>query len=472
MSNILIIGSGISGLLYALLASEKHPDKTIYLIEKEQEVGGLLKAFDYGVNGKFDYGMHNFLETSIPELDEYIFDLLPSDEWQILDGRARDLAGIYFNNTLQTHTPFIDLRNLDEGDSKVAIAGFFNHLNEVAGKDEQDVSKDLNANEFLIKRFGIEVASRTFVPSIEKIHKKKAEELDYMATLFTPMTRVALFDEPLIREITLSPLLRNYIAFSDQRNLPLERSTGRRGYYPAKYGMYRVIDAFVKKLRERKVNILTESMLERVEISGNNVSSAYVKTKDSELKIENIYKFVWTSNIPLLGRFLNADFTGLKYDKPLKTIIISFLLNKRLDMNGLYYFFCYDSKFHTYRLNDFSAYCDNAPRNGGYPVSIEFLVDDLYLASNPNIEEDAKQELFNFGITLPGTEVLFSKAEVLETGFPMPSSNNINTIKSIKKQIKEMNLNNVEMIGILAEDNLFFQTDVLIDTFNKAKNDE
>jgi hypothetical protein len=293
-----------------------------------------------------------------------------------------------------------------------------------------------------------------------------------MATLFTPMTRVAIFDEPLIREITLSAVLRNYIAYSDQRNLPLERSTGRRGYYPAKYGMYRVIDAFVKKLRERKVNILTESILERVELSGKNVSSAYVKTKDSELKIENIYKFVWTSNIPLLGRFLNADFTGLKYDKPLKTIIISFLLNKRLDMNGLYYFFCYDIKFHTYRLNDFSAYCDNAPRNGGYPVSIEFLVDDSYLASNPNIEEDAKQELFKFGITLPDTEVLFSKAEVLETGFPMPSINNINTIKSIKKQIKEMDLNNVEMIGILAEDNLFFQTDVLIDTFNKAKNDE
>lgn len=305
------------------------------------------------------------------------------------------------------------------------------------------------------------------MPALEKIHKKKAEELDYMATVFTPMTRVALFDEPLVGQVTQSPFLRQYIAYADQRNLPLERSTGRRGYYPKKYGMYRVVNAFIEKLKQRNVQILTDSYLENIEIEDNTIVSAQVFSKGAKILINDIHKFVWTSNIPLLGRFLNVDFSGLKNDKPLKTIIISFLLNKPLDMGGLYYFFCYDKNYHTYRLNDFSAYCNGAFRNGGYPVSIEFLVDEQYLLSSPDIALDAAKELFSFGITQPATEVLFSKAEILESGFPMPTSNNINAIKKIRKQIKNMNLKNVEILGILSEDNLFFQTDVLIDTYNK-----
>ncbi|MEI8109576.1 MAG: NAD(P)-binding protein [Chitinophagia bacterium] len=467
LSNIVIVGSGISGLLYALIASEKYPDKTIHIIEKENEAGGLLRAFDYGINGKFDYGMHNFLETSITELDKYIFDLLPEDDWQILAGEKRDLAGIFINGKLQHHTPFIDLRNLNSEDYEKAVADFLLHLNFSAKENNQAISKDLNAKDYIRKRFGEEVANRAILPALEKIHKKKAEELDYMATVFTPMTRVALFDEPLVGQVTQSPFLRQYIAYADQRNLPLERSTGRRGYYPKKYGMYRVVNAFIEKLKQRNVQILTDSYLENIEIEDNTIVSAQVFSKGAKILINDIHKFVWTSNIPLLGRFLNVDFSGLKNDKPLKTIIISFLLNKPLDMGGLYYFFCYDKNYHTYRLNDFSAYCNGAFRNGGYPVSIEFLVDEQYLLSSPDIALDAAKELFSFGITQPATEVLFSKAEILESGFPMPTSNNINAIKKIRKQIKNMNLKNVEILGILSEDNLFFQTDVLIDTYNK-----
>lgn len=467
LSNIIIVGSGISGLLYALIASEKYPEKTIYIIEKEKELGGLLRAFDYDVNGKFDYGMHNFLETSIPELDKYIFDLLPEDEWQILAGEKRDLAGIFINGKLQTHTPFIDLRNLKADDYEKAVADFLLHLNTSAKQNSPLVSTELNAHDYIRKRFGEEVAKRAILPALEKIHKRKAEELDYMATVFTPMTRVALFDEPLVGQVTQSTFLRQYIAYADQRNLPLERSTGRRGYYPIKYGMYRVVNSFIEKLKERNVKILTNSSLKSIEIKDNTIASAHIVSKADKVLVNDIHKFVWTSNIPLLGKFLNVDFSGLKNDKPLRTIIISFLLNKRLNMGGLYYFFCYDKNYHTYRLNDFSAYCNGAFRNGGYPVSIEFLVDEQYLSNSPDIAQDAERELFSFGITQPNTEVLFSKAEILEAGFPMPTSNNINAIKNIRLQIRNMNLKNIEILGILSEDNLFFQTDVLIDTYNK-----
>ena len=471
MRNVVIVGSGISGLLYALILSGKRSDVNITIIEKSQQPGGLLKAFDYGLNGKFDYGMHNFLETGIEDLDKIIFDLLPTNEWQILEGSKRDLAGIYYNGKLQSHTPNIDIRHCEPAVYRECLADFYIHLNKWANQGFPEIQTELSAKDHLINRFGEAIATKVIFPVIEKIHKKPAEALDYMSTVFTPLTRIALFDEPLVKEMTLSTELRKCIAYSEQKKLPLERSTGRRGYYPKMYGMYRVVDAIMEVLLARKVKFLNGTTVNEVRICENNMIEAVeISSSSGTHSISNIEKLVWTSNVPLIGKLCNFSFDGLKPDKPLKTIVVSLLLSKRLRMHDLYYFFCYDKQFHTYRLNDFNAYCDKAARNGGYPISIEFLVNDSYLANKPNIESDAIRELFEFGITEPGTEVLFSKAEVLDNGFPMPTINNIRTIKKIRNEIRDKKFGNLELLGILAEDNLFFQTDVLIDTYNKANN--
>ena len=93
-----IAGSGVSGMLSALILLKHTKGENIYLIEKNAELGGLLRKFDYGEEyGTFDYGMHNMLETGIEELDSLLFGLLPENEWQVLDQDKRDLAGIFFN---------------------------------------------------------------------------------------------------------------------------------------------------------------------------------------------------------------------------------------------------------------------------------------------------------------------------------------------------------------------------------------
>ncbi|MBN8704010.1 MAG: NAD(P)-binding protein [Bacteroidetes bacterium] len=466
MGNTVIVGTGVSGLLSALILTQKKSSTKIYLLDKSSEPGGLLRAFDYGKFGKFDYGMHNMLETSIPELDKLIFDLLPENEWQLLKDNKRDLAGIYFNGKLQKETPYFDLRNLPENEYKKSIADLFGHIEKKVKNNSSDI-KNGSAREFAYSRFGKDVAEKTIIPSVEKIHQKSADELDYMATIFTPMTRLALFDEQLVKDLTLSPILRDYIAYVDQRNLPLERSTGRKAYYPIKYGMYRIVEALKNKLEAYGVEFLLESEVKAINSSNNSITEVEVKTPKGDLKITNIDNFIWTGNIPLLGRLMGAKFDGLKNDKPLKTVIISFLLDKKLAMDDLYYFFCYDKKFNTYRLTNFPSYCSGAHWAGGYPISMEFLVSEEFIKSTPSIEKLAEQELFQFGVTQPDTKVLFSKAEVLESGFPMPSLNNINGVKNIRNQIKAMNISNLLTLGILAEDNLFFQTDVLIDTYKK-----
>ena len=56
--------------------------------------------------------MHNIYDSGIVGLDERVAGLLPEADWQIAEGNARDLAGIFFRGRLQTNSPYIDLRHL------------------------------------------------------------------------------------------------------------------------------------------------------------------------------------------------------------------------------------------------------------------------------------------------------------------------------------------------------------------------
>jgi protoporphyrinogen oxidase len=466
----IISGSGVSGLISALILCEKGFGADTVIIEKGDTPGGLLRKFSYDEHGDFDYGMHNFLETGIKELDDLIFGLLPIDQWQILEGEKRDLAGIYFNGKLQTRTPYFDLRNID-GNYGECLADFFDHLNSTDFTISADTKT--NAQDFAIKRFGKKTAECTIIPAVEKIHKKKAQELDYMATVFTPMSRIAFAEGKLLEELTKSTELSKIIAWSDQSTLPLTRSSGRKAFYPKKYGAYRVVEAILSKLSASGVQVCTGHEIIQIETADKKIAKVTTANKDGKV-VEYLSPslLIWTSNIPGLGKYLKTDFTGLKYDKPLKTIVVNILVDKPLVMGNLYYFFCYDSNFYTYRLTNYVSYSDGAIRNGHYPICIEILVEEDILNNGFDSTSIAINELFKFGITQPETKVIFAKAEVLESGFPMPSLNNIHTLRKVRADIKAKSLKNLLLSGILAEDNLFFQTDVLIDVYKKLKNYE
>ena len=461
---IVISGAGISGLLSALLYVRQGRGSNVYLVDKCTEPGGLLRRFNYGEHGDFDYGMHNILETGISELDDLLFGLFSKDDWQLLEGNRRDLSGIYFNGVLQKNTSYIDLRNLTLEDYQACLADFLVHLDS-SNEDDEDCRN--TAASFVRVRFGKMVAEKVIIPVLEKIHKRPAHELDYMATVFTPLHRIAFCDEKLVAELTESHWLRDRIAWSDQRTLPLERSSGRRAYYPIKYGMYRVVDAIMARLREGGVNLLMGSQISGLTRNGHYLTGVQIVREGDVQEISNLERLIWTTNIPLLGRYLAVDFAEMKVDTPLRTVVVSMLIDKPLEgMGDLYYFFCYDPGFHTYRLTNFNNYCKGASRNGGIPISIELLMEEE-LAKTLDLEQIAIDELFRFGVTAPDTKVRFAKAELLDSGFPMPSVNNIRLLRHVREAIGTMALANLELVGILAKDNLFFQTDVLIDIFER-----
>ena len=64
-ANYIISGSGVSGLISALILCEKGLGHKTVIIEKSATPGGILKKYNYGNFGDFDYGADDLAEVTI-----------------------------------------------------------------------------------------------------------------------------------------------------------------------------------------------------------------------------------------------------------------------------------------------------------------------------------------------------------------------------------------------------------------------
>lgn len=457
-----VVGGGIAGLVAALLLAEQGGRKVI-VIERENQVGGLLRCFDYGEYGVFDYGMHNMYETGVASLDELLFGLLPKDDWQLLERGGRDLAGVVFNGVVQHNSPFPDLRSLPRQQWEACILGFFRQL------ELQDSRGHDNAWEDVSTRFGPAVAE-VIDTALRKQFGKPAQELVPFATHLTTLSRVVMFSEEPFANLMESATLRDRLAWPEQRTLPAQWESGRKAYYPRKYGMYRVIDALLARLQASGVEVLTDAQVQSLDIADGRVKSLTVKYGSGQRQIA-LQKMIWTSGLPAMAQLLDLDLSGYRFDPPRKTVVVNLLLRQPPQMGDLYYLYCYEPGCHTFRITNFTGYCKGAPRAGGWPVAVELLL-DAPLPDAEGMKRLALGELKRFNVIASDEDVIFSAVEPLATGFPMPSVNNFKALSDIRARIAATKLANLTLLGILSEENVFFQRDVLTQTWNKLMQQE
>ena len=456
MKKTVIVGSGIAGLMSALVLVEKG-HKNITIIEKENELGGLLRKFDYGEYGIFDYGMHNILETGIEDLDTMIYDLLKNDEWHILEKEKRDLAGLFFNGRLQLNSPYIDLR---------FTKNYTEYINSFFTKSlitSKDIDSYKNCSDYLKERYGELISNDVVTKVLSKLYKKNISELDVMSTLITPLDRMILLDANYMDEINKSEVLRSVLAYPEQRKLNQGLSSGKRALYPKGYGIYRVVDAIIEKLEARGVEFLLNTKVDTLDVINSSIEKV---TLDNNTHI-NAKKIIWTGDISaLLPLLKSVDRKDYSFDKKPKTVVVSLLIDKKLKLEDLYYIYCSEESLSTFRVTAYYNYCDAAKTKDGYLISVDMLIYDEKF-SNEMLSEMAIKELKYMKLLGEDSNVIFSKAEVLAAGFPMPTVKNMNTYDKIRNEIDSLSIKNLEKIGILSEKNLFFQTDVLIDLYDK-----
>jgi hypothetical protein len=182
-------------------------------------------------------------------------------------------------------------------------------------------------------------------------------------------------------------------------------------------------------------------------------------------------KMVWTSGLPALAQLLGLDMSDYRFDPPRKTVVVNLLLRQPPQMGDLYYLYCYEPGCHTFRITNFTGYCEGAPRAGGWPVAVELLLDSP-LPDAEGMKRLTLDELKRFKVIASDEEVTFSAVEPLATGFPMPSVNNFKALSDLRASIAATKLVNLTLLGILSEENVFFQRDVLAQTWNKLMQQE
>lgn len=452
-----VVGAGIAGLFAALLLAERGGRKVV-VIERENQAGGLLRCFNYGEHGVFDYGMHNMYETGIAPLDDLLFGLLPKDEWQLLEKGARDLAGVVFNDKVQHNSPFPDLRSLPHAQWEACVLDFFRQL------EKHEFHGHANAWEDARTRFG-QAAAEVIDAALRKQFGKAAQELAPFAARLTTLSRVVMFSEEPFTDLMASSTLRDRLAWPEQRTLPAHWESGRKAYYPRKYGMYRVIDALLARLQAAGVEVLTGAQVMSLEKAGGRVKSLTVEHGGQRRDIP-LQKMVWTSGLPAVTQLLGLDLSRYRFDPPRKTVVVNLLLRQPPNMGDLYYLYCYEPGCHTFRVTNFAGYCEGAPRAGGWPIAVELLL-DAPLPDAEGMKRLALDELKRFKVIASDEEVSFSAVEPLATGFPMPSVKNFEALSDMRERVAAEKLTNLTLLGILSEEDVFFQRDVLAQTWNK-----
>ena len=452
-----VVGSGIAGLTAALLLRRRFPSDPIVIIEREHAIGGLWRSFEYDVHGYFDHGMHNLFETNIPELDEMLFSILAPADWIVLEGRNRDLAGVFHNKKLQTYSPSIDLRYLPEK----LLCRIIGEVFESAIKFGDCVSTDISAETFADQQWGKTVSERFIAPIMHRQFGVQLADLDSSALALTALTRVILIDEMPMRDFIKSNRIRSRIAFPEQRNLPSKYASGRRGFYPRKRGMQQAINALEQKLIATGVDIFVNAQICDQRILDGQVESITIKNADMTKQIDNIRNVIWSGGLIGASKFLNLKMADLSFDRPRDVRVVNFVVDDHAACDGLHYLYCYDNGFRSFRVTLYRNFGAIESPPAGYSISVELL----------DVEERdaipvALRELNLMGILNDKTTIHFAKSERLASGFPMPSVLNSRSFTTLRHDISCLGLNNFGLVGAHSKPGLFFQVDVLSDVWH------
>lgn len=457
---VVIIGGGLAALYTALLVRKLGDAREVLIVERAPGVGGLLRALDVDGWGRFDQGMHTFTSCGIAEVDDDITGLLPADEWVWLKDEVRDISGLFFAGALQRHCHYPDLRALGPDEYRRCVADFF------ASLDVPDGAPPSNMEEYGRARFGPYVTERVISPILAKLYGRPASAIDPVVASLLPLDRVALYDEPVFQELLPSPLLRGRIAYPEQRRLPLRFASGRFSVYPRRFGAFRLVDALVAHLEHENVRILTRTAVETLEHGGGQVQSLTLRDgAGARIEVPDVGDLWWTAGVLPLAQTLGLPVGRERFEAPKIFAVMNVLLDRRPEVEDLYYFWCFDGRHPSFRVTNFFNYSPGAIRQGGWPVSIEFYLDPGQPMDPEALVALTVRELQAFGVYPAGARVLASAGHAPPVGFPILSCANRRLLEGALADVAALGLENLGVTGIQSAWGVVFQPDVLAHTW-------
>ena len=161
--SVVIVGGGLPGLFSALVCSEKFPNASIKVIERGPRVGGAYGSLVHERAGIFDHGMHLIYTSMDQKIDKYLRECLPDDDWSILEGNEKDIAGVFYGGRLETKSPYISISDVKKEYQSISISGLFKAFSE----EPVSAQNSENALHFFQSRIGFEFAENVFDPILQ-----------------------------------------------------------------------------------------------------------------------------------------------------------------------------------------------------------------------------------------------------------------------------------------------------------------
>ncbi|PTQ85941.1 UDP-galactopyranose mutase [Trichococcus patagoniensis] len=203
----LILGAGPAGL--TLANRLKQSGETSFLVlEKENEAGGLCRSVD--VDGSpFDIGGGHFLDVRRTNVNDFLFQFMPEDEWDKYDRDSRiEVNGNVVSHPIEANIWQMKLDDQVEYLKSIAVAGC--NLGSEMPKDFVD---------WIYWKLGSKVAEDYMIPYNQKMFSK---ELDQLGTYWLEKLPNVSFEETLLSCLTKK-------AYGEQPG-------HAQFYYPKKYG--------------------------------------------------------------------------------------------------------------------------------------------------------------------------------------------------------------------------------------------
>ena len=467
-TTIVIAGGGMTGLMSAVKLSQLHPNRRIVIIEKSAQLGGMYGSLKYSDDYSFDNGMHVIYESCNSDIDDLYREIMPEEEWNIYTGNEKDIAGLFFNGRLQVYSHYVDLRSFHADEIEKFTGSFFQNLG------GSQLANPISAMDFLRNQFGHVVVEAIHKPILKMMYGVDPESLDIFATRATALNRVILFDPATMLDLMKSSLVRSRLAFPDQVNLPPLRENTQKALYPKRFGMSNFIDKLRGYLESNGVEILTQTDISKMHLTKEGLGHLTLTNKALGARSLRVGKMLWTAGWPSLARQLQVDIADLKFQRGPEMVLMNMIFDRPLSMDRLYYFYCYDSGFATFRVTNYTNYCPDASLSGSFPVCVELWPSKIGKQSKElgqaECVEIALDELRKFGVIGADHKLVFSKIENNIGEFPMPTIGNTKALESIRNRVEQLKIGNLTVSGVMAKDGLFFLPDILNDAFSKLHN--
>ena len=203
----LILGAGPAGLSFAARLRQLGEDSFL-IIEKEKEPGGLCRSVT--VDGApFDLGGGHFLDSCRPDINQFLFQFMPAEEWDTFDR----ISMISLNNKLIDHPIEANIWQMEiEEQVKYLKSAALAGCNLGVEMPEQFI-------DWIYWKLGKEIADNYMIPYNRKMF---ADELNELGTYWLNKLPAVNFEE-----ILLSCLKKK--AFGKQPG-------HAKFYYPKHYG--------------------------------------------------------------------------------------------------------------------------------------------------------------------------------------------------------------------------------------------